>query len=98
MATQLSVENSYDFLRDVSSGKTVIPKVANEIKLINFGKILENNKTVGQCRAPFGELTGGVMVMHVVVQPSMAKTKAGTFRLYCSIHYIKLKGTLNSLA
>ncbi|XP_021737438.1 membrane-anchored ubiquitin-fold protein 3-like isoform X1 [Chenopodium quinoa] len=58
-------------------GKTVVPKVANEIKLINFGKILENNKTVGQCRAPFGELTGGVMVMHVVVQPSQTKTKAG---------------------
>ncbi|KAH9602660.1 hypothetical protein KSS87_014126 [Heliosperma pusillum] len=57
-------------------GKTVLPKVANEIKLISFGKILENNKTVGQCRAPFGELAGGVMVMHVVVQPSQAKTKA----------------------
>ncbi|XP_057517194.1 membrane-anchored ubiquitin-fold protein 3-like isoform X2 [Amaranthus tricolor] len=57
-------------------GKTVLPKVANEIKLINYGKILENNRTVGQCRAPFGELAGGAMVMHVVVQPSQAKTKA----------------------
>ncbi|CAO2818300.1 unnamed protein product [Amaranthus hypochondriacus] len=57
-------------------GKTVLPKVANEIKLINFGKILENNRTVGQCRTPFGELAGGAMVMHVVVQPSQAKTKA----------------------
>lgn len=56
-------------------GKSVVPKVANEIKLISFGKILENNKTVGQCQAPFGELAGGVMVMHVVVQPSQAKTK-----------------------
>ena len=63
-------------------GKTVVPKVANEIKLINFGKILENNKTVGQCRAPFGELAGGAMVMHVVVQPSQAKTKAGNF-VFC---------------
>lgn len=57
-------------------GKTGAPKVANEIKLISFGKILENNKTIGQCRAPFGELTGGVMVMHVVVQPSQTKTKS----------------------
>ncbi|GMH31522.1 hypothetical protein Nepgr_033365 [Nepenthes gracilis] len=56
-------------------GKTIVPKVGNEIKLISFGKILENNKTVGQCRAPFGELSGGVMVMHVVVQPSLAKAK-----------------------
>ncbi|GMH16720.1 hypothetical protein Nepgr_018561 [Nepenthes gracilis] len=56
-------------------GKTIVPKVVNEIKLISFGKILENNKTIGQCRAPFGELAGGVMVMHVVVQPSLAKSK-----------------------
>ncbi|KAL8154130.1 hypothetical protein V2J09_011890 [Rumex salicifolius] len=59
-------------------GKPIVPKLASEIKLINFGKILENNKTVGQCKAPFGELTGGAMVMHVVVQPSQAKTKTGT--------------------
>ncbi|GAB2289366.1 Membrane-anchored ubiquitin-fold protein 3 [Dionaea muscipula] len=61
---------------DWPKGKTVVPKVANEIKLISFGKILENNKTVSQCKAPFGELTGGAMVMHVVVQPSLTKTKA----------------------
>ncbi|GMH23458.1 hypothetical protein Nepgr_025301 [Nepenthes gracilis] len=58
-------------------GKTVLPKVANEIKLISFGKILENDKTVGQCRAPSGELAGMAMVMHAVVQPSLAKTKTG---------------------
>lgn len=56
-------------------GNTIVPKVANEIKLIFFGKVLENAKTVGQCKAPFGELAGGVMVMHVVVQPSLAKAK-----------------------
>ncbi|KAL2935776.1 Membrane-anchored ubiquitin-fold protein 3 [Bienertia sinuspersici] len=57
-------------------GKSVIPKSATEIKLINFGKILENSKTVAQCQIPFGELSAGVMVMHVVVQPSQTKTKA----------------------
>ncbi|KAF7834068.1 membrane-anchored ubiquitin-fold protein 3 [Senna tora] len=57
-------------------GKTVIPKAANEVKLINSGKILENNKTVGHCKVPFGEVAGGVIIMHVVVQPSLSKTKA----------------------
>ena len=60
-------------------GKTVTPKAANEVKLINSGKILENNKTVGQCKVPFGDFAGGVIIMHVVVQPSLAKTKAGKF-------------------
>ncbi|XP_061376297.1 membrane-anchored ubiquitin-fold protein 4-like [Gastrolobium bilobum] len=55
--------------------KKIIPKAANDIKLINAGKILENNKTVGQCRVPFGELPKGIITMHVVVQPSQAKAK-----------------------
>ncbi|XP_056169543.1 membrane-anchored ubiquitin-fold protein 4 [Syzygium oleosum] len=55
--------------------KKIAPKTANDIKLINAGKILENNKTVGQCRVPFGELPKAVITMHVVVQPSLAKAK-----------------------
>ncbi|KAG4998942.1 hypothetical protein JHK82_020121 [Glycine max] len=62
---------------DWPKGKTVVPKSANEVKLISSGKILENNKTVGQCKVPFGETPGGVIIMLVVVQPSLAKTKAG---------------------
>lgn len=58
-------------------GKTITPKAASEVKLISSGKILENNKTVGQCKLPFGEFTGGVTIMHVVVQPSLAKAKTG---------------------
>lgn len=61
------------------SGKTITPKAASEVKLISSGKILENNKTVGQCKLPFGEFTGGVTIMHVVVQPSLAKAKTGDF-------------------
>lgn len=57
-----------------------MPKAATEVKLITSGKILENNKTVGQCRVPFGDNgSGGVVIMHVVVQPSLAKTKTGDF-------------------
>lgn len=62
-------------------GKTIVPKAVNEVKLISSGKILENNKTVGQCKVPFGDVPGGFIIMHVVVQPSLAKTKTGIFRL-----------------
>lgn len=55
--------------------KKIMPKVANDVKLISGGKILENQKTVAQCRPPFDELPGGVITMHVVVQPSAAKSK-----------------------
>ncbi|GAB4847343.1 Membrane-anchored ubiquitin-fold protein 3 [Ancistrocladus abbreviatus] len=57
--------------------KKIAPKAANDIKLISSGKILENSKTVGQCSMPIGELPGGVITMHVVVQPSIAKAKTG---------------------
>ncbi|KAI4348344.1 hypothetical protein L6164_009079 [Bauhinia variegata] len=52
--------------------KKIVPKAANDIKLINAGKILENNKTISQCRTPFGDLP---ITMHVVVQPSLAKAR-----------------------
>lgn len=63
----------------ISLGKTIVPKAVTEIKLISSGKILENNKTVGQCKIPYGEVPGGVIIMHVVVQPSLAKTKTGNY-------------------
>ncbi|XP_027101889.1 membrane-anchored ubiquitin-fold protein 4 isoform X1 [Coffea arabica] len=55
--------------------KKIAPKAANDVKLISAGKILENNRTVGQCKMPFGELPKGVITMHAVVQPSLAKAK-----------------------
>lgn len=63
-----------------------MPKGANDIKLINAGKVLENNKTVGQCRVPFGELPRGVITMHAVVQPSLAKAKTGSFLHICMFY------------
>ncbi|WMV15263.1 hypothetical protein MTR67_008648 [Solanum verrucosum] len=61
--------------------KKIAPKAANDVKLISAGKILENNKTVGQCKTPFGELPNGVITMHAVVQPSVGKSKSGGFLL-----------------
>ncbi|KAG5234293.1 hypothetical protein OIU78_016680 [Salix suchowensis] len=77
---QYSSTSTVDMLKqrivsDWPRGKTITPKAVNEIKLISSGKVLDNNKTVGQCRTPFGEVAGGVIIMHVVVQPSLAKTK-----------------------
>lgn len=61
----------------IFSDKKIVPKAANDVKLISAGKILENSKTVAQTRTPFGELPGGTITMHVVVQPSLPKTKTG---------------------
>ncbi|CAM8971180.1 unnamed protein product [Rhodiola kirilowii] len=55
--------------------KKMAPKAASDIKLISAGKILENTMTVGQCKAPFGQVQTGVITMHVVVQPSVTKVK-----------------------
>ncbi|CAH8388426.1 unnamed protein product [Eruca vesicaria subsp. sativa] len=55
--------------------KKVVPKAASGIKLINAGKILENGRTVAQCKAPFADLHKSVIAMHVVVQPSPTKAR-----------------------
>ncbi|XAR51684.1 hypothetical protein NMG60_11006385 [Bertholletia excelsa] len=45
------------------------PRTVKDIKLISAGKILENSKTVGECRSPLCDIPEGVTTMHVVVQP-----------------------------
>lgn len=49
------------------------PKTMNDMKLIHAGKILENNRTLAECRVPVGELPGGVITMHVVLRPPSTK-------------------------
>ncbi|KAL6317643.1 hypothetical protein AAG906_030396 [Vitis piasezkii] len=39
------------------------PKTINDMKLINAGKILENNRTLAESRLLVGELPGGVITM-----------------------------------
>ncbi|GKU86752.1 hypothetical protein SLEP1_g1236 [Rubroshorea leprosula] len=55
--------------------KSVIPKSVNELKLIHAGKILENNKTLADSKITSGDLPGGAMTMHVLVQPAIVKKK-----------------------
>ncbi|CAN6702423.1 unnamed protein product [Malus baccata var. baccata] len=45
------------------------PRTVKDVKLICAGRVLENNKTVAECRSPLCDVPGGVTTMHVVVQP-----------------------------
>ncbi|KAF9663789.1 hypothetical protein SADUNF_Sadunf17G0088500 [Salix dunnii] len=53
------------------------PRTLKDVKLISAGKILENNRTVGECRSPLCDIPGGVTTMHVVVQPSSVEKGRG---------------------
>ncbi|KAF6171718.1 hypothetical protein GIB67_007239 [Kingdonia uniflora] len=44
------------------------PRTVKDFKIISAGKILENNKTLGECRSPMLDIPGVVTTMHVVVQ------------------------------
>ncbi|KAH1108082.1 hypothetical protein J1N35_011850 [Gossypium stocksii] len=57
-------------------GKTVTPKSINDLKIVHAGKVLENNKTLADSRITFGDLPAGVITMHVIVQPAIAKNKS----------------------
>ncbi|XP_077211611.1 membrane-anchored ubiquitin-fold protein 1-like [Tasmannia lanceolata] len=48
------------------------PRTVNDVKLINAGKILENNRTLGECKSPICDVAG-VTTMHVVVRPPSEK-------------------------
>lgn len=63
------------------TGKTVSPKSVSDVKLIHAGKVLENSKTLADSRITFGDVPGGVITMHVVVQPPVAK-KTGLFNYF----------------
>ncbi|XP_071737737.1 membrane-anchored ubiquitin-fold protein 3-like [Rutidosis leptorrhynchoides] len=47
------------------------PKTINDVKLINAGKILENDKTLAESRSRVSEVPGGIITMLVVVRPPM---------------------------
>ncbi|XP_076884912.1 membrane-anchored ubiquitin-fold protein 6-like isoform X1 [Bidens hawaiensis] len=48
------------------------PKTINDFKLINAGKILENNKTLAESRSPVSEIPGGAITMLVVMRSPTA--------------------------
>lgn len=60
----------------LSTDREICPRTINDLKLINAGKILENNRTLAESRLPV-ELPGGVITMHVVVRPPLSDKNAG---------------------
>ncbi|PKU74338.1 membrane-anchored ubiquitin-fold protein 3 [Dendrobium catenatum] len=73
--------NKYDLSTTVESlkknilniwpaGKEISPKTINDLKLINAGRVLENNRTLAESRVPVGELPESVITMHLVVRPT----------------------------
>ncbi|KAM7516725.1 hypothetical protein LguiA_006308 [Lonicera macranthoides] len=55
------------------------PRTVKDVKLISAGRILENNRTVGECRNPLCDIPEVVTTMHVVVQPPpLEKEKKAT--------------------
>ena len=57
--------------------KSIAPKSAGDIKLIHAGKILDDGRTLAESRIPIGDVSGGVITMHVVVQPPNSGKKTG---------------------
>ncbi|GKV12430.1 hypothetical protein SLEP1_g23570 [Rubroshorea leprosula] len=53
------------------------PKTIHDVKLINAGKILENNRTLAECRLPVGELPGAVITMLVVLRLPVTSKNSG---------------------
>lgn len=72
------------------TGKSVAPKSTNDMKLIHAGKVLENSKTLSESRVHVGDLAAGVITMHVVVQPVVAKKKSGLYSILASIYVNKV--------
>lgn len=62
------------------------PRTVKDVKLISAGRILENNRTVGECSSPLCDVPGGVTTMHVVVQPPPPE-KGKSIILYVSAYY-----------
>lgn len=76
----------------LSTDKEITPKTITDVKLINAGKILENDQTLAESRVPVGELPGGVITMHVVVRPPQPDKNNGTDfvvpAIYCLFIYM----------
>lgn len=57
--------------------KPIAPKSAGDIKLIHAGRVLDDGRTLAESRIHIGDVSGGVLTMHVVVQPLNNRSKTG---------------------
>ncbi|PNY10509.1 membrane-anchored ubiquitin-fold protein [Trifolium pratense] len=62
-------------------------RTIKDLKLISAGKILENNRTVGECQSqsPLCDAPGTVTTMHVVLQPPTTDKGFSSIIRYCGI-------------
>lgn len=68
---------AYEITLFCFTDKENCPKTIQDVKLINAGKILENNKTLAESTLPVGELPGGVITMHVVLRLPLSDKNNG---------------------
>ncbi|XP_039008114.1 membrane-anchored ubiquitin-fold protein 2-like isoform X2 [Hibiscus syriacus] len=54
------------------------PRTVKDLKLISAGKILENNRALGECQSPLCDIPDALTTMHVVVQPPSEKENKAT--------------------
>ncbi|XP_062144620.1 membrane-anchored ubiquitin-fold protein 3-like isoform X2 [Alnus glutinosa] len=52
--------------------KIITPTSVNDVKIIHAGKVLEDDNTLADSLISIGDLPGGVITMHVVLQPPKA--------------------------
>ena len=69
--------NGICYFHFLLTDKDIAPKTVNDLKLINAGRILENNRTLAESHVPVGEIPGGVITMHVVVRPPQVDKNSG---------------------
>lgn len=68
------------------------PRTVSDLKLINAGRILENNRTLAESRVPIGEVPGGVITMHVVVRPPQSDNGNNNASSFKASIQTKIKG------
>lgn len=57
----------------------------NDVKIIHAGKVLEDNNTLADSLITIGDLLGGVITMHVVLQPPEAREAIGTCNFFVHV-------------
>lgn len=73
MSCSLSTSQRHVDVADKENG----PQSIDEIKLINAGKILENDRTLDESRTPLSEVQGDAITMLVVVQSPLPNKHSG---------------------
>lgn len=75
---------AYDLFFVLPADKEKGPRTVNDLKLINAGKILENNKTLSECKSPICDFSG-LTTMHVVVRAPTSDKQSSKCSIFCKV-------------